>query len=141
LTAYTPHTHIKLPRSNKPAGKLPVPGKYGHFVEAVYLPEIFWIFSDDFWPVPTGKHWKLTGIHRKKSGQFLAEILLPCSSDFRCFPAGSRGIRWPESSTWVVILFHWLVDIISYRGETKKEKKMVNNFLSYISVVVERGCP
>ncbi len=29
---------------------------------------------------------------------FPVGMLLPCSSDFRCFPAGSLGIRWPESS-------------------------------------------
>ncbi len=50
---------------------------------------MFWIFSDDFRPVPIGKHRKLTGIHRKKSGQCPAGILLPCSSDFQYFPAGS----------------------------------------------------
>jgi hypothetical protein len=39
-------------------------------------------------PVPAGTH-------RKKSRQFPAGILLPCSSDFRCFPAGSgdRNLR------------------------------------------------
>jgi hypothetical protein len=31
----------------------------------------------------------LTGICRKKSGRFLIGILLPYSSDFQCFPAGS----------------------------------------------------
>jgi hypothetical protein len=49
----------------------------------------FSLFSDDFRPIPVGKHRKLTGIHRKKSEQFPVGILLPCSSDFRCFPAGS----------------------------------------------------
>jgi len=57
-------------------------------VEAVFRPEIFRIFSDDYRAVPVGKCRKLTGIHRKKSGQFPAGILLPRSSDFRCFPAG-----------------------------------------------------
>ena len=32
---------------------------------------------------------KLVGNHRKKSGNFPAGILLPCSGDFRCIPAGS----------------------------------------------------
>jgi hypothetical protein len=58
-------------------------------VEAVFRPKIFWIFSDDFRPVLAGKHRKLIGIHRTKSGQFPVGILLPCSSDFLCFPAGS----------------------------------------------------
>ncbi len=42
-----------------------------------------------FRPVPAGKYSKLTGIHRKKSRRFPVGILLPCFSDFRCFPAGS----------------------------------------------------
>jgi hypothetical protein len=46
-------------------------------VEAVFPPENFRIFSDDFRPVPAGKRRKLTGIHRKKSNKFLVEILLP----------------------------------------------------------------
>ncbi len=79
-----------MPRSNNSVRKLPVPGD---FVEAVFRPENFRIFSDDFRPVPAGKRRKLTGIHRKKSGQFPVGILLPCSSDFRCFPAGSGDFR------------------------------------------------
>jgi hypothetical protein len=46
-------------------------------VEAVFPPEIFRIFFDDFRPVPAGKHRKLTGIHRKKSNKFPVGILLP----------------------------------------------------------------
>jgi hypothetical protein len=46
-------------------------------VEAVFPPEIFRIFSDNFRPVPAGKHGKLTGIHRKKSNKFPVGILLP----------------------------------------------------------------
>ncbi len=46
-------------------------------VEAVFPPEIFRIFSDNFRPVPVGKHRKLTRIHRKKSNKFPVEILLP----------------------------------------------------------------
>ncbi len=44
-----------------------------------------------FCPVPAGTHRKLAGIHRKKSEQFQAGILLPCSIDLRCFSAGSGG--------------------------------------------------
>jgi len=46
-------------------------------VEAVFPPENFRIFSDDFRPVPAGKHGKLTGIHWKKSEKFPVGILLP----------------------------------------------------------------
>jgi hypothetical protein len=46
-------------------------------MEAVFLPEIFRIFSDDFRPVPAGKNRKLIGIHRKKSNKFPVGILLP----------------------------------------------------------------
>ncbi len=77
-----------MPRSNSPARKRPVLGNYVDFVEAVFRPEIFRIFSNDFRSVPVGKHRRLVGIHRKKSENFLVGILLPCSSDFRCFPAG-----------------------------------------------------
>ncbi len=84
-----------IPRSNYPVRKLPAPGNSGDFVEAVFRPGNFRIFSDDFRPVPAEKHRKLTGIHRKKSGQFEVGILLLCSSDFRCFPAGSGD--FPES--------------------------------------------
>jgi hypothetical protein len=38
-------------------------------VEAVFPPEIFRILSDDFRPVPAGKHRKSTEIRRKKSNK------------------------------------------------------------------------
>jgi len=63
-------------------------------VEAVFPPEIFRIFSDDFRPVPAGKHGKLTGIHRKKSNKIPVGILLPLpgiSVAFLQDPAGSSG--------------------------------------------------
>ncbi len=89
---WTPHEfrvhRIQLPRSNSPARKRPVPGNSGDFVEAVLRPENFRIFSNDFRPVPVGKHRKLIETYRKKSEKFTARILLPCSNDFRCFPAG-----------------------------------------------------
>ncbi len=100
-----------FPRSNKPARKPPVPNNSGDFVEAVFRPEIFRIFSDDFRPVPAGKHRKLTGIHRKKSGQIPVGILLPCSSDFRCFPAGSGGRNHRSGFCYNVILVMNLTDI------------------------------
>ncbi len=46
-------------------------------VQAVFPPENFRIFSDDFRPVPAEKHDKLTGIHWKKSNTFPVGILLP----------------------------------------------------------------
>jgi len=46
-------------------------------VEALFPSEIFRIFSDDFRPVPAGKHRKFNGIHRKKSNKFPVGILLP----------------------------------------------------------------
>ncbi len=78
----------KSTRSNRPAWKRSVPGNSGDFVEAVFRPEIFRIFSNDFRSVPVRKHRNLAGIYRKKSENFPAGILLPCCSDFRCFPAG-----------------------------------------------------
>jgi hypothetical protein len=62
----------QLPRSNKPARKLPV-----------------LVNSDDFQSIPAGKHRNLIGIYRKKSGQFPVGVRLPCSSNFLWFPAGS----------------------------------------------------
>ena len=64
----------------------------------------FPMISGRFLLESTGSWQKSTG---KKSGQFSVGILLPRSSDFRCFPAGSGdfpagsfGIRWSEASTW-----------------------------------------
>ena len=58
-------------------------------MEAVFRPENFWIFSGAFrslscaFPPETGR--KLP----EKIRNFPAGILLPCSDDFRCIPAGS----------------------------------------------------
>jgi hypothetical protein len=60
-------------RSNTPARKWPVPGTSGDFVEAEFQPEIFRIFSNDFWPFSAGKHRKLAGIHRKNPKNFRPE--------------------------------------------------------------------
>jgi len=49
-------------------------------MEAVLPSEIFRIFSDNFRPVPAGKHGKLTGIQRKKFNEFPVGILLPLSA-------------------------------------------------------------
>ncbi len=51
---------------------------------------IFWIFSGDFsgrFPRECTRKW--SKVTRKKSEDFSAGILLPCSIDFRCFPAGT----------------------------------------------------
>ena len=56
-------------------------------VEAVFQPENFRIFSDDFRPVPAGKHRELIGIHWKKSNKFPVGILLP-------LPAISGAFLW-----------------------------------------------
>jgi hypothetical protein len=55
-------------------------------MEAVFPPEIFRIFSDDFQLIPPGNHRKLTGIHRKKSRKFPVEILLPLPTISGAFP-------------------------------------------------------
>ncbi len=91
------------PRSNSPARKRPVLGDPSDFFGSSIPIGNFRIFSDDFRPVPAGKHRKLTGICRKKSGRFLIGILLPYSSDFQCFPAGSSDfpasfLQNPEGS-------------------------------------------
>jgi hypothetical protein len=71
------HDHHVLPRS-KITGRFRQESTGNRWnVEAVFPPEIFRIFSDDFLPVPAGKHRKLTGIHRKKSNKFPVGILLP----------------------------------------------------------------
>jgi hypothetical protein len=41
---------------------------------------------------------KMTGIHQKKTRRLPVRILLPCSIDFRCFPAGTG----PYFLTWVL---------------------------------------
>ena len=46
-------------------------------------------FSGGFLPASCAFLQELTGNHRKKSGKFPTGILLPSSSDFRPFPAGS----------------------------------------------------
>ncbi len=59
---------LELPRSGSTVRKRPAPNNSGDFMEAVFRPKIFWIFYDDFRLVPVGKHRKLAGIDRKKSG-------------------------------------------------------------------------
>jgi hypothetical protein len=74
-------------------------------MEAVFRPENFRTFSDDFRLVSVGTQRKLTGIHQKKFGQFSAGILLPFPrnsdvflQDPVTFPPLSGGIRsFPEA--------------------------------------------
>jgi len=79
LTVYFEENSLFIPRSNSLARLQPVPGNFGDFVDAVFRPEIFRILPDAFRPVPVWNHRKLAGIHRKKSEQFLAGMLLPYS--------------------------------------------------------------
>jgi hypothetical protein len=71
--------------SPDPAGK---PWKSPE-VEAVFRPEIYWIFSGGFLSISCAFRQEPVGNHRKKSEKFPVGILLPRSSDFRCFPAGT----------------------------------------------------
>jgi hypothetical protein len=85
-------------------------------VEAVFQPENFRIFSDDFRAVPAGKHGKLTGIHWKKSGKFPFGILLPLPAISVAFlqdPAGSSGRN----------LRHGILDLKTQNNDLKKALK------------------
>ena len=69
------------------ARKRSVPSNSDDFVEAVIRPKIFRTFSDEIQrllPESTGSSQEST----EKSGQLPVGILLPCSRDCRCFPAG-----------------------------------------------------
>jgi hypothetical protein len=92
-------------------------------VEAVFRPENFRIFSNDFRSVPAGKHRDLTGIYRKKSENFPARILPPCSSDFLCFPAGY--VDFPAS--FLQDLVAGIIDLGIDQMELKKGKKSFRN--------------
>ncbi|CAM4838489.1 unnamed protein product [Rotaria magnacalcarata] len=92
--------NIPIPRSNSPAWKRSVPSSSVDFVEAVFRLEIFPVISDQFLPESTGT---LAGIRRKSPAVFLTGILLPCSSDFPCFPAGygdfpAYSLEYPTGS-------------------------------------------
>ena len=104
--------HSLIPRSNSAAWFPQESTRNRWNVEAVFQAEIFGFFPDKFQSVPVEKHKELTGSRRKKIRKFPFGILLSCSSDFRCFsagsndyprffPAGSRQIRITERSTWV----------------------------------------
>jgi hypothetical protein len=69
-------------------------------MEAVFRPEIVRIFSGRLLRISCAFLQELAGNDRKKSEKFPAGILLPCSSDFRCFPAGTG----PYFLTWVPLL-------------------------------------
>jgi len=51
------------------------------------------------------------------------------SSDFRCFPAGSRRILWPESSTWVSLQRDSCHEFDRYQRYSKFI--LIENFTSY----------
>ncbi len=79
-------------------------------MEAVFQPENFRIFSGDLLAFPGGKNGKLARNQWKKSEDFPAGILLPCSVDFQCFPAGTG----PYFLTWVVNLMYVYFEIMSF---------------------------
>jgi hypothetical protein len=58
-------------------------------MEAIIRPESLWIFSDGFQSISCAFRQESIGNHREKSEKFPAGILLPSSSYFRCFPAGT----------------------------------------------------
>ena len=60
--------------------------EHGSSIPAGKFPDFFPVIFDQFL---AGKHRKVIGMYRKKSRNFPAGILLPCSDDFRCIPAGS----------------------------------------------------
>jgi hypothetical protein len=61
-------------------------------VEAVFPPENFQIFFDDFRPVLAEKHRELTGIHRKKYSISSGGNTGSTSGYFQCFPTGSGDL-------------------------------------------------
>ena len=64
-------------------------------MEAAFQPENFRTFSGDLRPVPGGKHRKVIGMHRKKSGNFAVGILLHIPVISGVFlPEPSRTL-WP----------------------------------------------
>ena len=67
-------------------------------MEAVFQPENFRIFSGGFRPVSGGKVQESDRNAPEKSRNFPVGILLPCSGDFRCIPAGTV----PYSLTWAI---------------------------------------
>jgi hypothetical protein len=65
-------------------------------MEAVILPRIFRIFSDDFRKDPSGKHWMLLESTEKNPENSRPEYCFQLLSIFRCIPAVSRR----TSFTW-----------------------------------------
>ncbi len=74
-----------VPRSNSPAWKRPVPV----ILWKQYSGRKFFGFFRWFSAGSCRKAQEVDRNRMEKSGQFRVGILLPCSSDFRCFPAGS----------------------------------------------------
>jgi hypothetical protein len=66
-------------------------------MEAVFPPEIYRIFSDDFRKDPLGNHGKLSESTGKNLGNSRPEYCFQLPSIFRCKPAVSRR----TSCTWV----------------------------------------
>jgi hypothetical protein len=91
--------------SNNTARKRPVPCHSGDFMEAVFQPEIFGIFSDE---IPTGSCRKAQEIDRnspekiqKISGRNTASTF----GDFRSFPVGSDDVSASFLQDPVAVIF------------------------------------
>ena len=71
--------------------------EHGNSIPVANLPD----FSSEFRPTCDAFRQDAPEIIEKNLRKLTLGILLPCSGDFRCFPALSRR----TSSTWVVFLF------------------------------------
>ena len=78
-------------KSPVPTGKHRKSMESGSSISAGIFSDIFRMTSDQILS-------EQTGARRKKVRNFSAGILLSCSADFRCFPAGTG----PYPSTWVI---------------------------------------
>jgi hypothetical protein len=94
-------------------------------VEAVFPPEIYWIFSSEFRSISRALQQEPVGNHRKKSKNFPVGILLPRSGDFRYFPAGTA----PYFSTWVMV-YHYqnLKELFDLSRLTREPFQLINRF-------------
>ena len=90
---YQPRSKIPVTRSRrnlqerdgKNGGSCRNTPEHGSSIPAGKFPDFLPVVSDQF---PGRKHRKVIGMHGEKSGNFPAGILLSCSGDFRCIPAG-----------------------------------------------------
>ncbi len=93
---------IKSPPRSKITGRFRQESNENRWnVEAIFSPEICRIFSDDFRPVPVGKHRNLTGIHRKKSKKIPVGILLPLPAIFGAFLQDPVAVIFDLGGWWI----------------------------------------